>query len=966
MAEEIQQQVATPILYSFYGKQYDYNDLAKAADQGLSDYLNTLKRGSKDSEEFRTAYNDIMSGIKDGTITFADGSFHDSQGRYTNSDEKYRDYYGLIANYIYNQMGKSNEYKAPEDSTKIKWSNNSVRTALMRQLFNSDTARVQDFLDLDEEKDGVRGITNRASYLSNALQRVADNWDSTFQGYQDSDKTRYVELLTKAAQALHDGTIDPGDYLALGNAIGGVDFRELMATGTPKQQIVEQQPTTKTTEQVVEQPKLKHTVLTVKNPVAAQKAAALMQRIPTQGLINILKNSFYNQKYTFGNDSRIYSIFKTNKITNRFGVTATLNALYAQGKLQLADPSNPNLYYIPGLRTKRGTGWVWDKANNTVTEMMLQNIPYAAQRLQQVAVNKRGGILKASSGAQLPWYSGITDYNPTGYKTAYGSTLYGINNNGVYERAYDNSGAGSIDSRYKTDSDYSDYGEKGKWYATEVEKQNYFKNFTKALQDAADIYQNAQDKSTLNDSNNLFLRWAHAVDKSLPSGSTATFFDNNGALRTSWGATNNDSYGRAAGPATSKLSDYIYKVRNDQLLSNRHNDLLLEGSRYFYTDSQGNKHWVDPEVAKKYRIGNGVERIEGNTRWTDFEIFGNQTPQGASTNSPQGGNTSSLQGTNINPKKEINKQSWIEKNGERLLEKAAPLALSTTRLFDSLHTNNKVADIMKKATTPVLKNTYELYSPVTGAFSEMQLRENQAADVRRFGNQPYTSDASLNAARSLDANRQATDLERQGFIADDNEIKRTKAEALARQENNIARRTEVANVNRAAINASDKEKAYIEAERLNKNWQSRDNYLGGIESDIKQRIAQKEANREYNRKRKLSIEESGFSADLDYEKQVLQNKFLDLENEIKLDLQNKIQEFTKGEDKYYYDQPFYKEAMEKLRQLRDQKLKEEHELTKRHSILTSDYIKGLYDKMDSSSLFRKGGSLKMINKILNK
>ncbi|WP_294355506.1 hypothetical protein [uncultured Clostridium sp.] len=47
-----QKEQTTPSLYSFYGKQYDYNDLAQAADQGLNEYLATLKRGEKDSEEF--------------------------------------------------------------------------------------------------------------------------------------------------------------------------------------------------------------------------------------------------------------------------------------------------------------------------------------------------------------------------------------------------------------------------------------------------------------------------------------------------------------------------------------------------------------------------------------------------------------------------------------------------------------------------------------------------------------------------------------------------------------------------------------------------------------------------------------------------------------------------------------------------------------------------------------------------
>nr|DAD59302.1 MAG TPA: hypothetical protein [Bacteriophage sp.] len=53
----------------------------------------------------------------------------------------------------------------------------------MRQLFNSDNGNVKDFLELDAEKNGVRSIANRSTYLSNALQSVADNWDNTFQGY---------------------------------------------------------------------------------------------------------------------------------------------------------------------------------------------------------------------------------------------------------------------------------------------------------------------------------------------------------------------------------------------------------------------------------------------------------------------------------------------------------------------------------------------------------------------------------------------------------------------------------------------------------------------------------------------------------------------------------------------------------------------------------------------------------------
>nr|DAT77886.1 MAG TPA: hypothetical protein [Caudoviricetes sp.] len=63
-----------------------------------------------------------MSGIGDGSITFEDGRFNDSLGRYSNgvyydsegkkqtSKKKSKDYYGLVANYIAGKLGKSKEY----------------------------------------------------------------------------------------------------------------------------------------------------------------------------------------------------------------------------------------------------------------------------------------------------------------------------------------------------------------------------------------------------------------------------------------------------------------------------------------------------------------------------------------------------------------------------------------------------------------------------------------------------------------------------------------------------------------------------------------------------------------------------------------------------------------------------------------------------------------------------------------
>ena len=959
LAKKMQQGGTTPNLYSFYGKQYDYNDLAQSADQGLNEYLATLKRGEKDSDNFRTAYANIMSGIKDGSITFDNGQFHDSKGRYTNSDKKNKDYYGLIANYIYGKMGKSNVYQAPKDPSKIEWGDGSVKTALMRQLFNSDDGNVKDFLELDAEKNGVRSIANRSTYLSNALQSVADNWDDTFQGYQDADKSRYVPLLVNAAKALRDGTIDPGDYLALSKAVGGMDFREMMATGTPT---VQEQPTQQLQEAPVQQPqiKTKHASLFDKSYDAntMSRMTSVMVKIPSKGLINILRNRFYNRYYRFGSDPRISQIFGSSNISSKAGVTATLNALQAQGILQNADPNNPNLYYIPGLKTKKGTGWIWDKANNTITEVPLQNIPYARAQLEEVQAHKNGGILFAQQGAQLPWYNGLQDYDQNKYSRIWGETQYAMNDKGEFlNTPFTSTGAGYGKNKYTTDPKYRNFNQQGRDAALAIENSQNYKNQTNKILSDYDAWDNAQDKSSLNDENNLFLRYTHGYDAKQSNDNNK--FWNNNQLRTSWGPSGKNYYGQASN-GVSNVRDRILNLRNDQQVSIGHNNYRASGKRYFYKDENGTTHWVDPKDVEsgKYTMKEGVKTTEGDTDWTDYELTG-VTPNNPNSNTPGQNN-----GSAINPTQQPeSKPNWFQQNGLKLAQDIAPLAVGTGRLFDSLRTNNKVADVIRRSIKPVLKDTYELYSPVTGAFSEMQLRNRQAADVRRQAAQPYTSDASLNAARSLDANRQATDLQSQGFLADDKEILRTKQEALKRQEDNTARRTDTANFNRASINQANRELAQIEAGRLKNNWQSRDNFLSGIESDLRYINAQRDYDRRIelaeNRQRSLALDMNDINRPYTIEARNRKLTYDFDRNKLANEFNAKLANWQKinGEDADYTSQPFYIDYIQKQRDLLDQYNKDSDDIAVRLSKDTRQYVNSLRTKMNQSTLFRKGGKL---------
>ena len=147
---ENKQENKSPSTYSFYDKKYNYSDLRREGDVGLNNYLNQLNIKDKDKEQVRIAYHNLMSGIGDNSISAQDGRLVDSYGRYTNNmyydsdgtrkttNKKSKDYYGLAANYIYNIMGKSPEYQAPEDKNKIKWGGSqSIGQALIRNIYNT-------------------------------------------------------------------------------------------------------------------------------------------------------------------------------------------------------------------------------------------------------------------------------------------------------------------------------------------------------------------------------------------------------------------------------------------------------------------------------------------------------------------------------------------------------------------------------------------------------------------------------------------------------------------------------------------------------------------------------------------------------------------------------------------------------------------------------------------------------------
>lgn len=812
----------TPTLYSFYDDQYDFNDLSRRVDTGLNDYISTLKKGKKYESQIREAVSNLMSGVKDGTITFSNGRYNDSLGRYRNDKDRDKDVYGWAANYIYSNMGKSEKYVAPEDKTKIKWGgNSSIGQALIRDIFNSDSGNIQDFIDLDpyDEDSQSRGTTQRAARLSNAFQNVLNNFDSIFTNYTDADKRNATQWINQAIQSLNTNGFGDDDYLSLSRAAGGVNFRDMFSSQQKQvQQSQQQQGTSPQQSGFVSwmqqhYPQFTgtlHTPLLLKTnqtfgKYTLDRLRQAVSNLSENDLYRIVRQSITDQNYTFNNEQFIKNSFQNSPgFSNPFGLLEILQSMKNRGLLQSFGENNLNLYYIPKTDTDRQTAWVWDTTDNSVKEMSFHNIPYWRQRIQQEYSQqtgsqstpfeqflresgyqfKNGGIIKAQTGVKFSdnanWYTGVftpqLNHIIQGLKQDSNYYTWLNNMQDRHSEIYKSAGDNWQNTAYRNDlvGSYQDLYKSG--------------------------YNNEWGDNTVG-YNSLGIQNAQNLG----------MFDVSGRRRTS---------GDWNGNGNSWNTDSLYSAITDyRRLLGREGDYTPEQLAYA-TEQFKNAGY------NFIKDANGYYKLEPIIQQDPLEEVA-QSPK--IENNADESQVAPVPGEVSNPN---NRKGQFADVMMGLI----PDAIGVGRLFASLRTNNRVANTLRESLNPVLRNTYERYSPITGAFSEMQFRNRQAANLRRQASRPFTSDASLQLAGQLDADRQARDLEYQGFLADDREIRRTREAALARQEDNMARRSDVANFNRASINQTNRERAQLEATRLRRNWQSIDNFLAGMEGRLRTRF----------------------------------------------------------------------------------------------------------------------------------
>lgn len=184
------------------------------------------------------------------------------------------------------------------------------------------------------------------------------------------------------------------------------------------------------------------------------------------------------------------------------------------------------------------------------------------------------------------------------------------------------------------------------------------------------------------------------------------------------------------------------------------------------------------------------------------------------------------------------------------------------RMVGGLATNNKAAEQYKAGLKPLLIDTYENTVPITGNYFAKASADRQASNLTSLAARPRTSDASLQLAGELEAQNKAGDIRFQGDMADADMFYKTRMMAQQESDAAKARRTNVANRNRASMLQIDAAKAQIDSAKTTANYQQVINpYLSGIENQFRQnRAARKQYDAESYRQGLLSTMQPQYNA----------------------------------------------------------------------------------------------------------
>ena len=856
--------------YKYKDKNYKLSDFQEGVGDGWEEYRTALKDEEKNRDALNQAYNYMLDGIANGTVTIKNGNFYTTDQNILDN----KDIFGQVTYYLKSQLGKSEEYISPEEKRKVDFSNDAFRKNFNNYVFNSDDFNLKEFIEKDQPdaKTGKRAMTNRIGIIKEYLDQI--DFDRDFKNLDDPTREKYQKYIQNVRNAIQNGTIESNEYLDLSRLFGysGSWDKIFTTEGTLTTPSQEETPTQEATAQQTPQQLLDNFMVNEIPEFTGQESEYGLNtpkfgRYTFQIWENIMKN--INNKDLV----RMMDLLNDNPNINLSNMKYVVESAKKTGaaKLRIAYPDNAqsrsfvlNTMKYRNLLTKIGDGLymyysnrspyalIWDEKQNKLYKKAARNVEYIVKsklnefnqtngnteggwykkyqqpdNTSEVESAKNGGVLKASGG--LNFNLAVGNNTSEDLKLPNGLTiplLSSINPAKLPEGGFDDfNQAVTYDDEDLLDSKRLKRvwnKETGKYELTERGDQAATDNISTGnkLYDVEGI-----DGSQEKDENLYKVSWnENWINRLMNNPKLAEAF----ARR--YMALNEATDKEQSKNWFNQEGSFNYENFKKQIPTNN-------GKLFVWSDGlNGIGH--DVYVGRIYGIATG----DGNVKYYNhipegWQITGDKIKYDDITNlymlTPKSGEKQVVDqdktGEKIPDKDNIEDLKIQNPYDDRTKENS----LALLRLIRTLDNNRKNAGILKNGTTLKQYDTYAFYAPIKGAYSIKSTLANQAADIQsRMANQGFVDWKQQALANSL-AQSQADQYNEKGIASDVQERQRTEAISRELQERNLARRQEVAdkNINENALYRQ--QLASIDASRNMKDHESWDTYLKQIEEQMR-------------------------------------------------------------------------------------------------------------------------------------
>lgn len=870
--------------YKRIGDEVLLSDFINLADSNFQGWLDTRALNKKQKEAVTQQYSRIMKEIAKDPSSFvmeAGNSFNNNFG-VTNATEGF-DAAGAAVGYIGEMLRKVKAY-TPENL--YKKGDNMFTQAMQSRLIGNDPNA---FLALDAaDENGHRSTKNRDTKLITGLTDIYNNIDQ-YRDFDDEEtKQDFLNKLQQTIKELQDG--DPSnDWFAL-ERLGLQGIKKFYST---QDEIEEPEPVTVPTES--SEGSDDSTSDSISNDLGTLFSQFVNTRYPvgrTAPDYNLGKNNYNTQFKIDDLDMRLgavsndiltkffkdYIVHRDNfNVKTSLGIRSIyrnaasvqdyptelylnrlLNAMYRKNMLiKLGE----NRYLVPGTWRKDNTVYVWDTNGGglgTLQNVSIHKIPQyrkivedeffkehpelASKRTDSsvaedypdmfVTSQKKGGVLKGKTGLDTELIKAVdpiidrttsTLKMPNGVDSLaprrFAELNYGLDtgnsdpNVGKVDYSYNTFILPGWSSKNRHDNRTSSIGKDpsrpniiGSWSSqNNYAKSGNIKKDVLAYQ-SANPNLTAQQFIDLYNSNVDTLRATSNTFKD--KGYNATGFKSHYNLF-------NQMYG-------SRASEYNQNVgamgSQDNISDILGSTMWLRTPLAFNSDS-------DYQDQRVFQLNDGTKvRVNNDGKLEIYDPVSDSIDNEGKKIKEQAEQRKNVYGKDT---KEQEEPTWQDK-----VRNLIPQLLRSNRLADALRTNNRIRDIVMPSLQPALLEPYDLHSPVTGDYYSLKTANNMAADIRREGQRTVSSDASLNTARALQGESQASDQEIKGQQVDNAAIDKSLTESQAREEKSREIRNKVANTNTASVIQTNQQRAQLDANLEKQNWEARDKFFQELENNI--------------------------------------------------------------------------------------------------------------------------------------